>query len=316
MKAEMSSVSTGAADRDPIFILGIAERSGTNFLLNLLLLHPDCGAPDPIWEDYLVHYADLLALYADSVFKRWKRIAGVETCLVDSLYQALGNGIVSSLASLTGERRLITKTPSVNNLGFFFKLFPRAHLLVLLRDGRSVVESSIVSFGGIYEIAMRKWADAARTILHFEQANKDSNSRYMIVRYEDLCTDLERELRRILAFLELDVETYDFHAAADLPVSGSSELRRQGEAAVHWKPVKKTAAFDPLTRWSGWSQALHERFNWIAGPYQRQLGYEKKEFKGIRFLWVAWNKLMDIKLAILWRIRKFKRTSFIRKYDP
>ena len=131
------------ANRDPIFILGIAERSGTNFLLNLLLLHPDCGAPDPIWEDYLVHYADLLALYADSVFKRWKRIAGVETCLVDSLYQALGNGIVSSLASLTGERRLITKTPSVNNLGFFFKLFPRAHLLVLLRDGRSVVESSI-----------------------------------------------------------------------------------------------------------------------------------------------------------------------------
>ena len=59
---------------------------------------------------------------------------------------------------------------------------------------------------------------------------------------------------------------------------------QEGEAAVHWKPVKKTAAFDPLTHWSRLSQALHERFNWIAGPYQRQLGYEKKEFKGIRFL--------------------------------
>ena len=71
-----------------------------------------------------------------------------------------------------------------------------------------------------------------------------------------------------------------------------------------------------MNRGNGWSQVLHERFNWIAGPYQRRLGYEEKEFKGIRFLWVAWNKLMDIKLAILWRLRKFKRTSFIRKYHP
>ena len=251
-----------------------------------------------------MHYSDLLVLYTKSVFKRWKHHRGVEACLADSLCQSIGNGLVSCLASLTGERRLITKTPSVHNLGYFFKLFPRARLLILLRDGRSVVESRIVSFGGIYEIAMRKWAEAARIILHFDQANKDSNLRYMIVRYEDLCTDLEPELRRILAFLELDVETYDFHVAASLPVTGSSELRRQGEEAIHWKPVKKTAAFDPLNRGNGWSQALHERFNWIAGPYQRRLGYEEKEFKGIRFLWVAWNKLMDIKLAILWRPKK------------
>ena len=317
MTDETSSGRASISSKDPIFIMGILQRSGTNFLDNLLLLHQDCCAPAPIWEDYLVHYANLLVPYKNTVFKRWTGITpGVDARFGDLLFESLGNGMLSLLASLVGDKRVVTKTPSAHNLDYFFKLFPRARLLIVIRDGRSLVESMVVSFGGYYDIAMRKWAEAARTILHFDQANRQSSLKYLIVRYENLVNNLERELRRILAFLDLNPETYDFNGAANLPVRGSSDLRRSGEYVMHWEPIQKTANFKPVERWSRWNRARHERFNWIAGQYQQQFGYDVKQHKENRLLWFLWNKLMDIRLAILWHLRQLKRTSHIWKYDP
>lgn len=317
MKNEISSAPVPACRTDPIFILGIVKRSGTNFLYNLLLLHPDCCAPAPIWEDYLVHYADLLVPYTNTLFSRWNRDSrGIDARLEDLLFESMGNGILSLLTLLAGEKRLVTKTPSAHNLEYFFKLFPRARLIIILRDGRSLAESSAVSFGGSYDIAMRKWVEAARTILRFDQANRNSPFKYLIVRYEDLNANLEQELRKIFKFLDLNPDTYDFDAAVNLPVRGSSELRRGGERVMHWDPMPKTANFNPVERWSKWGRALHERFNWLAGEHQKQLGYEVKQYTGYRWLWAVWNRMMDIKLAIVWRLRQLKRTSLIRHYDP
>ena len=43
----------------PIFILGIMPRSGTNFLHQLITLHPACVS-SPVWEDFLIYPAPLL----------------------------------------------------------------------------------------------------------------------------------------------------------------------------------------------------------------------------------------------------------------
>lgn len=329
---------------DPIFILGILQRSGTVFLRDLLKLHPDCVIPVPIWEDYLVHHADLLVKYADSVSRDWHTDWEVEN-QEEILCEFLGKGLLLFLNSRvvaappkdssgpavglpdlasqverdcvggdheaaqavdsTGTKRVVMKTPSVQNLECFFKLFPRAHLLVLVRDGRSVVESSFKTFGWKYEATMRAWADAARTILNFDQAFKDSDLKYLIVRYEDLCSDLEKELRRIFDFLGLDTETYDFEMAVNSPVRGSSELGRQGDANVHWKPVKRTSDFNPLLRWSHWGRALHERFNWIGGQYLADFGYEENRYATNRLLWAVRNRVLDIR----WRLRGAARTT-------
>ncbi|TEU16559.1 MAG: hypothetical protein E3J21_10285 [Anaerolineales bacterium] len=297
-------MSSPASLADPIFILGILPRSGTNFLKGLLCLHPDCDASAPIPEDHLVHCADLLVKYVNSVSWHWRPSWGAEG-QKDVLCQYLGNGLVSFLTSQIGgdetqvKRRIVTKTPSVRNLGYFFRLFPRAHLLILVRDGRAVVESSVKSFGSNYETMMRHWADAAHTVLRFDQATQSSDFKYLIVRYEDLWNNLEGELRKIFAFLGLNAETYDFDAAANLPVRGSSEFRGLGEEAVHWKPVEKTPDFNPLLRWSHWGRALHERFHWIAGQYLVEFGYEEKQCSANRLLWLVWNTVLDIR----WRVR-------------
>jgi len=197
------------------------------------------------------------------------------------------------LSSLS-EKRLVTRTPSVKNLGLFFRFFPGAGLLIIVRDGRSVAESGVKSFGWHYENAFRSWASAARTILKFDAEHKNTQYNYMVVKYEELHSDMEGQLRRIFECLGLDPGKYDFGAAGKLPVLGSSELRDSGQEEVHWRPVEKSQDFDPTMRWNGWGQALHERFNWVAGGYLLKFGYAKKESPEFRLKWSILNILLDV----------------------
>jgi hypothetical protein len=282
----------------PIFILGIHGRSGTNFLADLLSLHPDCAVPSPIMEDYILHHADVLVDYSKSVFWHWSRVPTwkIDDRLEDLLLQGIGNGLIKFINSQADKKRIVTKTPSIRNLELFFKLFPDAYLLILVRDGRAVVESCVKSFGWNYEETMRKWAYAAHLILEFDRNNSDSNLKYMILRYEDIHTNPVNQLHQIFDFVGLDVEAYDFEAAINLPVKGSSMFRGQGKKNVHWKPVEKTAEFDPLQRWKDWSRAQHERFNWIAGKYMIQFGYEEERYSTNQHWWDIWNRILDFRL--------------------
>jgi hypothetical protein len=290
-------MSNAFSSGQPIFILGIMQRSGTNFLADLLRLHPDCDPPAPIWEDFVLHHADLLVRYARVTSASWRHWVGDET-VEDSLYQAMGMGLLAFLTARCGEKRLLTKTPSVRNLQYFFKFFPQVHLLILVRDGRAVVESTLNSFKVNFESATHQWAQAADTILRFDEAMQQSHHQYLIVRYEDLWDNLATELRRIFDFLDLDPKVYDFEAAAKLPVRGSSVFGKEAEEKVHWTPVAKSAEFNPLQRWAHWNRSQHERFNWVAGKYLRALGYDEKLYPGQRTRWATWNKGRDVQ----WRL--------------
>jgi hypothetical protein len=272
-------------------------------LFDLLCLHPDCAAPSTNWEDFLVDKSDLLVGYVNSVFSGWRR-RGTPQEIEDLFYEHLGNGLISVLASRVKKKRVLTKTPSVRNLNNFFRLFPRAYLLILVRDGRAVVESRVKSFNESYETAMRLWAEGADTILRFQKGPAGSQQRYLIVRYEDLWNEPERELRRIFAFSGLEPEKYDFSAGSNLPVRGSSVFHGQEKKEVHWKPVAKTPDFNPLSRSNNWTRSMHEQFNSIAGHQQAQLGYQVYKLKGNEVLWAIRNRVMDIK----WHLKRSIRS--------
>ena len=330
---ETALEAAGCLESSPVFILGITRRSGTNFLKKLLCLHPDCYSGGVIHEDFLLSNADLLVKYADWVPKNWSRhwVEGKECCSSDAICRCIGNGLISFLENqnagevasqidsaksepdkLSGlsAKRLVTRTPSVKNLVHFFRFFPGASLIIIVRDGRSVAESGVKSFGWHYEDAFRSWVNAARTILKFDASHKNTQHKYMIVKYEDLHSDTEQQLRRIFEFLGLDAGKYDFNAAGNLPVLGSSQLRDSGQEKIHWRPVEKSQDFDPVMRWSGWGRALHERFNRIAGDYLLEFGYAKKECRDFRFAWAILNILLDLKYVFriaprrAWRLLK------------
>ena len=297
----MNSSSSSAG---PIFIAGICQRSGTNFFYDLMRLHPDCGAPGTNWEDASLSRADSLVDYVKPVAAGWRR-HGADAAVEDLLYEQLGNGVISALASQVKNKRLLTKAPSVRNIDYFFKLFPRAYLLILVRDGRAVTESRVKTFGESYEFAMRIWAGGADHILRFNQTVRAAHLNCLTVKYEELFANPKDELAKIFSFVGLAHDKYDFDAAINLPVRGSSVFRGKRPNDFHWEPLEKTAAFNPVERGSNWSRSTHERFNWIAGEKLTALGYEPKKFADDqKLLWSLRNKALDVK----WRIKQAFKT--------
>src|SRR5262249_23580251 len=160
----------------------------------------------------------LLSKYMESVSRWWKHHWDKDELAMEkeALAEHIGKGLASFLsvqldrrkrtsgkATDAGRRlRLVTKTPSVKNLSLFFSLFPNSKLLILVRDGRSVVESAVRTFDRPYGHAAQEWADSAQIIQEFGKNHPEKQ--FLLVRYEDLYKNVEKELRRIFEFLQLD----------------------------------------------------------------------------------------------------------------
>lgn len=283
-------------------------RSGTNFLSNLLQLHPDCAPADPVWEDFLVTHFDLLARYSDTVAGKWDKAWGVTEDTGSDLDVALGNGLTNFLQARCAKPRVLSKTPHMDNLDLFYRFFPEGRLLILLRDGRSIVESGARSFGWSREVAMHSVARAAQTVSQFEETHPPEENRYRILRYEDLWQDTETQLQGLFEFLELDPANYDWQQALALPVRGSSELEARKAGSIHWDPVERSAEFDPMSRFTGWSDARHFRYNSIAGRDMKPFGYECKEVRDPAFL----HRLRGLLLNATWAARVLLRPLYHR----
>ena len=261
-------------DAAPIFIVGIMPRSGTNFLHRLICQHPDCGAINstPVREDYLLHHGHLLRAYLRRLKWQWGHW-GADAQFVAPLSHNVGKGLSDFLATLTDSKRFVTKTPSVHNLAQFFELFPHARLLIIVRDGRSVVASGMSGFGWNFETATREWARAANEVLRFTKKNEAYADRFRLIRYETLNENTIDQLESIFSFLGLNTEAYNFSAALETPIYGSSYMKEQGEK-VTWTPQVKSEDFGKRSRWASWSSSQHRRFNRLAGTELQALGYE------------------------------------------
>lgn len=164
-------------------------------------------------------------------------------------------------------RYLLAKTPSVKNIGNIYDFFPKAKLLIIVRDGRALVESGVRSFNWKYAHAMKKWAENAFEILDFKKKHE-----CFIVNFEKLYTNEEQVLRNIFSYLEIDPNKYDYNEIKNLGVTGSSDTASGGKS-IHFNIVKKSDNFKPLQRHENWNTFKLKRFQWIAGEQMQQLGY-------------------------------------------
>lgn len=261
----------------PILIAGITPRSGTNFLYRLLSLHPDCVSPpyEPVQEDYLLHHADALDEYVDRLSWQWGHWGDAGPACGQLLAQ-LGRGLTRFLAPESNTSVVVTKTPSVRNVHRFFDLFPHGRLLVLVRDGRSVVSSAMEGFGWDFESTARQWTRAARTVLDLQKTHGLVSDQHRVVYYENLSSDPVSSLTRIFRVLPLDAEDYDFDEALNLPIYGSSFVGDEDDD-VTWQPQDKPETFNTKKRWAPWSEERHARFNWIGSEELTRLGYHPKD---------------------------------------
>ena len=304
----------------PVFVHSVAQRTGTNYLLDLLRLHPACETARRIHEDYFLEESDPLVVFVEAVTTRWGDYWGVTEQDRNTLLSFVGDGLVRFLLSRTersddgGERRgelgpprfIVSKTPSPLHLDRFSSLFPGGRLILMVRHPRAVVESGVLSGFYGYERGMRMWRDGAQRVL----LALGASSPPLLVRYEDLWPDPERELRRIFEFLGLDQSAYDFRAARDLPVRGSSVLRGQG-GGLDWQPVAKDDAFNPIERGRDWPARREMRLSAICGALLESFGYDP--LPAVRpGPWVVWNRAHDLGWAAGRLVyRQVVRTRFV-----
>jgi hypothetical protein len=262
-------MSIDSARPAPIFILGVQPRSGTNFLWDLLGLHPDTELMRPVYEDHLVRWTPHLFHYVEDVARRWSPEWEVGDDEATELLLSLGDGLEAWVAGASC-RRVVTKMPSVENAQHFFDVFRSSPLVVIVRDGRSLAESGVRTFGWTYEWAFRRWARATQVVLDLQLTAPPD--RFCLVRYEDLVEHPRETVRLVCERCGLDPESFPYERIDELPVRGSSALAAAG-GGVHWQPTEKPEGFAPIERWESWPPHLHRRFARVAGVQQRALGY-------------------------------------------
>jgi protein-tyrosine sulfotransferase len=267
----------GPSPSPAIFVHGVLPRSGTNFVSDALALHPAVHAfPGRLWEFPLLYLAPGAAALQRELcfmFQRNREVMGRFDLLA-----YLASGWLLNLQAEAGARRILLKSPHVQGLSLFPHIFPHDILVLCLRDGRDVIQSSLGTFERLRLRTKRfrglasEWRHGTEAILTFEPGGANANRNAAVVRYETLVRDPAAEGRKLLEHARLDPEAYDFEALSRLPVRGSSALASPG--AARWEPHQKPQDFQPIGRWHAvWSKSQKNRFKAVAGATLIRAGY-------------------------------------------
>jgi hypothetical protein len=277
------------------FIVGVA-RSGTTLLRLMLDAHPALAIPGE--THFLLSLIDQQPQSNEEFLEivtrsdTWENMALEPAALRASLDRLDGFSLPQATrtfyrlyASRFGKQRWGDKT------GFYMtrmtalqKLLPEARFVHIIRDGRD----NALSLQGLWFGPGSDFADQARfwveRIRHArEQAA--SLSHYLEVRYEALVSEPERTLRRVCDHIELpfDPAMLAHHVSAPQRLA---EYRRPFGASNkvptdigEFVSIYARAATPPDTvrigRWrSEMPLSEQRRFEAIAGPMLRELGYE------------------------------------------
>ncbi|WP_170785324.1 sulfotransferase family protein [Ruegeria lacuscaerulensis] len=264
--------------RTPILIFGVLPRSGTNFVHDLVGMHPDVTAdPGRLYEFPLLHAAgDAAAFSRDFLryFPRNEEVLGH----YDMLAMLAGAWFRELQAQAEGQHILL-KCPHVQDLSLARYIFPDAKIILCLRDGRDVLDSSLRTFSRFslrsknFRQLADEWRLGAEAILSFSSGGPNENADTMVVRYEDIVGNTPSHVQQMLDHIGLEAARFPWAEIDKMPVRGSSRSTAANEQ--RWQPQAKTADFNPVKRWAEWPDSKKARFDKLAGQALEQAGYER-----------------------------------------
>ncbi len=250
-----------------VLIFGVSPRSGTNYLSDLVALHPDVEASTRFFEDGFALFADQLDGYSKDLVQFWGRFSG-QNFGSEFVMGSLGEGLAKLLLEGSEAKAVVSKTPYPNGLDHVPHLFPEAVPVIVVRNGLAVVASAKKTWGSRVSTAAHRWAEGARRI----EAFRKQVPNVTIVRYEDLLVDPLAEVKPVLAAADLDPALLTEDLVGSLGVRGSSELTGSGQ--MHWEPVAAPTNFDPRNREKELTDSERQIFFSVAGREQELLGYD------------------------------------------
>jgi hypothetical protein len=199
--------------------------------------------------------------------------------LSDRSVRSLFLVLLETYAEKVKKRRIGEKTPpNIHYVLAILKMFPNARIINIVRDPRDVVNSllavpwaSTSVFGNV-----RRWQQCVRLHLKYSQSLPEHT--YTSVRYEDLISHPEEELKRLCDFLDISftTEMLNFYKRKE-PGFSSREIWKSGT----FDPIN-TASIGKGIRKLG--RARIALIEWVAHREMRQLGYEcifNRNFQGV-----------------------------------
>lgn len=292
----------------PVTVIhGIAPRSGTNYILDLLRVHPDARfLPEALPEiPFLSVARDAMALQGQFLqrYEGNRRSMGrldflshiTHGAMLCPHEEALGesldpdrnmNGATSGAgrAEGAGGRVALFKVPHVHHLNLFPLLHPGYRPIICVRDGRDVVASASRTWAGrglgrrSFRDYVREWARSARIVTAAIESFEAAGFPFRLVRYEDAFAAPYETARSLAEFAGLDPGKLDESHYRAMRVRGSSQGGKQG--AIDWAQdnIVRDASFNPVGRWRrDWSGRQKRIFDRLAGRELALLGYDGGE---------------------------------------
>ena len=256
-----------------VMVHGIMPRSGTVYIGELLRRHPDLYAyPHQLWEVPALQLTGQLRRLQDHFLRGYKPNLG--KLGDDDFVAVFGASIMAYLHQpVPSEKRLLIKMPSVQYLNNFYSMFPFENLLILVRDGRDLVHSTLRTWKRLnfVQVCLR-WNRSARIVLKTRKMLQDNGFEgYLLVRYEDALRDAQGFVTAACNSFGLDPSRYPFDSIDSIKVIGSSKL----EQNVTWQFIKRPKNFAPVGYWENWSALRKTIFKAIAGRSLVELGYSE-----------------------------------------
>jgi tetratricopeptide (TPR) repeat protein len=221
----------GAADPDPIFILGL-PRSGSTLIEQILASHPQVEGTQELAHVQRI-VMELRGRAADSDTPRYP---GVLAELTAQDFLGLGKRFLTEtrVYRQTGRPFFIDKMPNnFRDIGLIHLMLPNAKIIDARREPMGCCFGNLKQLfasGQEFSYNITDIARYYRTYLEIMQHwNMALPGRILTVHHEDVVADVEGSVRRILDFcgLALEPACLEFHKTARSVRTASSEQVRQ-----------------------------------------------------------------------------------------
>ncbi|MGI9514585.1 MAG: sulfotransferase [Anderseniella sp.] len=269
---------------EPVFLLAPSQRSGTNYLFNMLVETSICRRPETsitAGEDFFVHYSDLLMQYVDKIGDRRAEMDFLSAEQAQEARDILLCRLGETLAGLIGKTSdvpILVKTPSTRNIANIFTLFPASKLIILCRDGRDTSHSLHRSgMAKTWKAAFESWAQGVDEAIQFAGAPGNPAATpgpVKWIKYEEAVEDPRSTCRELATFVGRSCDNINWDGLRKLEIYGSSE---SGGDRKNWtyKTEKQADSFQPIGRWREWNRSRIRSFKKAANQQLIDLGYEQ-----------------------------------------
>ena len=260
--------------RAPVFLVGF-PRSGTTLTEQILGMHQNIISTNE--KPYIQNLINDIPALLDTDEPFPENIIKASTNDIAKLRDTYWGQVEQEIEALDDRTVLVDKLPlNIVDLGFIFKLFPDAHILIALRDPRDVCISCFMQ-GFQLNPAMVNFLSIGATTAFYSQVmglwlnyRKVLPIKWYEYRYEDLIENFEETTRGIFGFLGLDcpASANNYHASARMRYINTPSYQD-----VTMPIYKKSVA-----RWENYRAFIDPHMETLE-PYIREFGYQTRSNK-------------------------------------